>query len=144
VNLGGQRFRSVVEVSNMSWIRSLSSRRRSILWLGALALTLVGLPGHSGRSSAAALAAPQPGGRQTEEKSKAKNAKDLKELQRVFGKKPVTILYSTHNTPAAWSVEGARIIDVIEVFGMQYLHVQKRDGKPMLIRADYITAIRDD
>jgi hypothetical protein len=109
-----------------------------------LALALFSLTGHSGSPLPAARAAPKPGGAKVEEKPKARSAADLKMLQRVFGRSPVTILYSTHNYAAAWSVEGARIIDVVDIFGMQYLQVQKKDGKPMLIRADYITAIRDD
>jgi hypothetical protein len=130
----------------MAWISSLSYPRLTFLWVGLLAFALVALPDHSRLSFPVARAAPVPPSDRTkgEEKLKAQNAKDLKELQKVFGNNPVTILYSPHNYAAPWSVEGAQITDVVEALGKQYLRVQKKDGKPMLIRADLITAIRDD
>ena len=46
-----------------------------------------------------------------EERPKAQNGSDLRELQQVFGNSPVTILYG------GGAVEGVRIIDVVEIFG---------------------------
>jgi hypothetical protein len=104
-----------------------------------LALALCARPDHASPSLPAVRAESLPPSRppKADEKPKAQNAADLKALQQVFGNKPVTILGSS-------PVEGAQITDVVEVFGKQYLQVQKKDDKPMLIRTDLITAIRDD
>lgn len=112
----------------------LSRKCSALLVVGAFVLG-----GTAGPLASMARAAPAPQQEQikSDEKTKAQNLKDLKALQEVFGNNPVTIFYGA-------VVESVRIIDVIEVFGKQYLRVQKKDGKPMLIRADLITVIRED
>jgi hypothetical protein len=120
---------------------SLPGKCRAILWAGLFVVALVVQPDHAGvpfsTARAEALKPPsEPPG--AEENAKAQNVADLKELQRIFGGNPVTILAN----PA--TVEGVRITDVVSIFGKQYLQLLKKDGKSMLIRADLITGIRND
>src|SRR4051794_22893303 len=105
----------------MTCTRPLSYTRSALLWAGVLTLGLVARPDHDGLPSPAARAeAPTPPRPpKADENQKARNATDLKELQQVFGNNPVTILASPG------TVEGVRIIDVVTVFGKQYLRVQK-------------------
>jgi hypothetical protein len=132
---------SFLEASVMRCTRSLSGKFQSVLWPGLFALALVAQHDHAGLLFSTARAEqpkPQSAPPKADEKAKAQNVADLRELQRIFGDNPVTILANSG------PVEGVRIIDVVTVFGKQYLQLQKKDGKALLIRADLITGIRDD
>jgi hypothetical protein len=117
-------------VYTCSWFRAPPA----FVLVGVLALAALAIPGTSSRSAPPPRATFEP----KLKGEKARNATDVNVLRQVFGNNPVTILASPG------TVEGVRIVDVVDLFGKQYLRAQKKDGKPILIRTDLITSIRED
>jgi hypothetical protein len=108
------------------------------LALGASTVGLLGSPSGQGPLLAGpALFA----GRTKEVKATGRfKPQDLPVLQKVFGNRAVTVLTDGGKGTA----EGVTIVGVVELFGKLYLQVKDGAGKPALIRADTIVAIRVD
>jgi hypothetical protein len=111
----------------------MPSHRPLALFGGLLALAAVALS--AGPPSPASAERPAP--------AKAAGERDLKALQGAFGKSAVTVFYRPNKTSTS-SVQNARVAGVVEVFGRQYLQLEKKGKQKVLIRADLITSIHEE